>query len=177
MSKRYGFQGADYRSGNMCAGRFRAQVMTTGGSALWAGRKWGNDRFRNRAFFSWQKIFDKTQFYELLPLHGPGIEQAGPLSHCHGFQVHRSDPLLMLLVTPVLPLLWQIKMPAVKTATERRWADWLWKDKVLCLKWLSKAQSTICILCPFLILAVKSKTYSLYAALINLPLVSANKCD
>ena len=37
-------------------------------------------------------------------IQGPGIAHAGSVSHCHGLQGHlnRAEPLLMLLVTPVL---------------------------------------------------------------------------
>ena len=37
-------------------------------------------------------------------IQGPGIAHAGSVSHCHGLRGHlnRAEPLLMLLVTPVL---------------------------------------------------------------------------
>ncbi len=49
------------------------------------------------------------------PLDGPGVALAH-CQHCHGLLGHlnRTEPSLMLLVTPVLFLLWQVKMSAVK---------------------------------------------------------------
>ncbi len=68
------------------------------------------------------KINDGWIPFSCSSFQGHGVVHAGSLSHCNGLFEHwnRTNPSLMLLVTPELFLLWQVKMSAVKNTS--------WKD-------------------------------------------------